>query len=94
MPVQEIVNGQVFTRFVPAQEAIEIRSLKNAITLPTGEKVDPEEAYKKLRTGGYVAFSSDGNPVAAGYLRALNPDVLVIASPTLAPRPEPDLKKK
>ncbi|HEX3316250.1 MAG TPA: hypothetical protein VHR72_15235 [Gemmataceae bacterium] len=94
LSVHQIVNGQAVTMLEPLQEAIEIRLLKNAITTPIGEKIDPEAAYKRLRTGGYVAISSDGRPVSAGYLRTLNREVLVLSSPTPAARPEPNLKQK
>ena len=93
VPIQIVQNGKAVTDFVTVQEGFTIRSLKFAITTPSGEKVDEEEAYKRLRTGGYVAVSRDGKAVSPGYLRTLNRDVLILASPAFVPRPEPMMKE-
>ena len=89
IPTEMVQNGKVVTMYVPVLERVEIRLLKNAIMTPDGAKVAPEEAYRKLRAGGYVAISGDGKAVSAGYLRALNRDVLIFAPPAIA-TPEPN----
>jgi hypothetical protein len=94
VPYQAVDNGKVVTKYMAVQEAFDLLTLKNAITTWSGDPVEPKVAYRKLQAGGYVAISSDGKAVSAGYLRALNRGVLIFASPTLALRPDPTPKKE
>lgn len=70
---------------VPKFSVVELGNVKDLkVTTADGKKVEVADAVKKLKNGGVVAVSADGNPVAPNFLKALKDDVLVLASPELA----------
>lgn len=61
----------------------ELKDLK--ITTADGKEVKLADAVKKIADGGLVVASADGKAVDAKYLKVFKDDVLVLASPELAP---------
>lgn len=89
-----IVNGKqetvTETRFVPVMEQrISLFNVANSRAITTdGKQLPIEEVWNRLKKDAVVAVSVDGNTPAQMYLRALNPEVIV-----LIPGPPPPVKK-
>jgi len=88
VPVQraivETVNGQavkkVVTEYVSeyVQEMRVTQIANSRVITPDGKQMPIDEVWKRLAKGTVIAISGDGNQPAQAYLRALNPEILII----------------
>jgi hypothetical protein len=61
-----------------------LAELAGELSTAGGVRLTPEEAARRVQDGSAVLVSADGKPVAPGWLRAADPDAVVITSPSFA----------
>src|SRR5262245_30461067 len=96
VPEQVIVNGRpVFTTKTTFRMETRITETKIALKKAVlhngaGKKVSEQDAIKQLKVGATVLLSPNGAPVDPLYLRALQPDTLILGTPNItSPQPLP-----
>jgi hypothetical protein len=93
LPVQKqievIMNGvkvkQLVTELVLVQETrtTAVDAAKSRVITPDGKQLPIDEVWKRLKQNTVVVISGDGNTPAQAYLRALNPETLVVIAPQM-----------
>jgi hypothetical protein len=105
--VTETVEGKAVTKFVQEQTErltathVLLDSLKPNYITVGGTALTHDQAMKRAKDGVAVLVSADGKPVSKNWLRAIDPDTMIVSSeglvspmaprattavPTLAPR--------
>jgi hypothetical protein len=81
---QEIVT-ETRTEMVAEQRVVVIEMANSRVITPDEKQLALDDVWKKLKTNSVIVMSADGKTPGAGYLRALNPEALVIipGPPTL-----------
>jgi hypothetical protein len=91
--IVEIVNGQMVTRTVRetvpvSEERLVTMQLANARVISAdGKQMPIDEVWKKLKANTVVAVAGANNTPGQAYLRALNPETLVIIAPVVTSSP-------
>lgn len=87
--IVQIVNGQQQQRQeerevnVPTYVRKTVQDLGGKYATAGGETLTPGEAAARVKDGAVVLIAADGKPVDKGWLRAVNPDTVVIAAESL-----------
>jgi hypothetical protein len=85
-----VENGQVVTRDVtrPLTHTTSVRKpleeLAGGLATAGGTRLTPEDVAARVKDGASVLVSADGKPVDPAWLRAVDPETVVITAPSLA----------
>lgn len=75
--------------FVQEQRTISHDAAQTRVITPDGKQLPIDEVWKRLKVGGVVVVSANGDAPAPIYLRTLNADTLVLMLPRTPPVPDP-----
>jgi hypothetical protein len=86
-----IVNGQqqrvteTQQQFVAEQRMVVVDMANSRVITPDEKQLQIDDVWKKLKANSVIIMSADGKTPAAAYLRALNPEALVLIPGPPAP---------